>query len=197
MATTWRWPIERSPTRRVDVDAELDRREPLRAPRAAWRATSRKPPARELAAEEEVRGDVEAGTRSSSWKIVAMPAACASRGLAKRTGVAVDRDGALVRRVHAREDVHQRRLAGAVLAEQRVDLAGLQVEIDAAQRLDAAEALGDARASSGAAGHLRGLPAVSVTSGGRPTRSRRSRAATPHRTAAARGRSRRACSRWS
>ena len=29
------------------------------------------------------------------------------------------------------DDLHQRRLAGAVLAEQRVDLAGIEVEIDA------------------------------------------------------------------
>ena len=46
--------------------------------------------------------------------------------------------------MHAGQHVHQRRLAGAVLAEQHMHLAGLQVEIDAAQRVHAAETLGDA-----------------------------------------------------
>ena len=36
---------------------------------------------------------------------------------------AVDRDLAAIRPMHAAEDAHQRRLAGAVLADQRVDLA--------------------------------------------------------------------------
>ena len=40
-------------------------------------------------------------------------------------------------------DAHQRALAGAVLAEQDVDLAGQEVEIDAAQRVHAAEPLLD------------------------------------------------------
>ena len=76
--------------------------------------------------------------------MVAMPAACAARGSAKRTGCAVEQHFASVGREDAGEDVHQRRLAGAVLAEQRVNLAALEVEIDAAQSLHAAEMLGDA-----------------------------------------------------
>ena len=48
---------------------------------------------------------------------------------------------ALVRRVHARDALDQRRLAGAVVARQRQHLAGLQVERDLLQRLHAAEAL--------------------------------------------------------
>ena len=42
------------------------------------------------------------------------------------------------------EDVHQRRLAGAVLAEQRVHLAAAEVEVDVVVRDDAREALRDA-----------------------------------------------------
>ena len=47
-------------------------------------------------------------------------------------------------RVHAVENLHQRRLAGAVLAKQRVDLARTHGDVDAAQRVYAAEALDDA-----------------------------------------------------
>jgi hypothetical protein len=41
------------------------------------------------------------------------------------------------------EDVHERRLAGAVLAEQRVHLAGGHVEVDVVVGQHAGEALGD------------------------------------------------------
>ena len=57
----------------------------------------------------------------------------------------VDVNFASVRRDNPGEDVHQGRLAGAVLAQQRMDLAGIQVEIDAAQRVHAAEALAHIR----------------------------------------------------
>ena len=66
---------------------------------------------------------------------MAMPAACAARGSAKRTGAPSIEDLALVGRDDARENVHQGRLAGAVLAEQRMDFAAPQIEIDAPQRL--------------------------------------------------------------
>ena len=67
-------------------------------------------------------------------------------GLERRVdgdGPAVDADLALVGRVEPVEDAHQRRLAGAVLPEQRVDLAGLQVEVDRVVRDDRPEALRD------------------------------------------------------
>ena len=57
--------------------------------------------------------------------------------------LAVDQDLALVGVVEPVEDVHQRRLAGAVLAEQRVHLALAQVEVDVVVRDDAGEALRD------------------------------------------------------
>ena len=43
--------------------------------------------------------------------------------------------------VDAGQDLDQRALAGAVLAGQRMNLAGLQAEIDVAQDLDRSEAL--------------------------------------------------------
>ena len=53
--------------------------------------------------------------------------------------------GALVGRDHARDDLHQRALAGPVLADQAVDLAPPEGEIDAGERRHAAIALADAR----------------------------------------------------
>ena len=56
----------------------------------------------------------------------------------------VDRDRPRVGSIEPAEDIHQRRLARAVLAEQTVDLAAAQPEVHAAQRLGGAEALGHA-----------------------------------------------------
>ena len=53
--------------------------------------------------------------------------------------LARDHDLALVRVVEPVEDVHQGRLAGAVLAEQRVDLALAEVEVDVVVGDDARE----------------------------------------------------------
>ena len=61
------------------------------------------------------------------WCTMPMPAAIASPGPVKVHRLAVDQDLALVGLVEPVEDVHQGGLAGAVLAEQRVDLARLDV----------------------------------------------------------------------
>ena len=58
--------------------------------------------------------------------------------------LAVDAHGAGVARVDAGQDLHQRRLAGAVRAEQRHHLAGLDDEVDVVEHGDAAERLADA-----------------------------------------------------
>ena len=78
------------------------------------------------------------------WWTMPMPAAMASRGLRKVRGHAVDEDLALVRLQQAVELVHQGGLAGAVLAEQGVDLAGLDGQVDVVVGHQVAEALGDA-----------------------------------------------------
>ncbi len=59
-------------------------------------------------------------------------------------GLPADRDRAGVGDERAGGDVHQRRLAGAVLAEDRVHLAGQHAHRDVGQGRDAAEVLGDA-----------------------------------------------------
>ena len=53
------------------------------------------------------------------------------------------RDGPAVRLMDAGQDLDQRALAGAVLADERVDLAGDEVERDVVERLGRGEALGD------------------------------------------------------
>ena len=59
--------------------------------------------------------------------------------------LAVEQHRPFVRLVHAEDDVAERRLAGAVLAEQALDLAGPEVEVDIVQSGEVAEPLGDAR----------------------------------------------------
>ena len=61
----------------------------------------------------------------------------------ERHGLAADKDLALVVPVEAVEDVHQRRLAGAVLPQQRVHLPAAEVEVDVVVGDDAREALRD------------------------------------------------------
>ncbi len=50
-------------------------------------------------------------------------------------------DDAVVLDVYAGENFHQRRLAGAVFPYQRMNLAGLEVEVDVDQRRDSAKRL--------------------------------------------------------
>jgi hypothetical protein len=57
--------------------------------------------------------------------------------------LAEERDLTFVRPVEPGEDVRQRRLTGAVLAEQRVDLAGSCLEVDVLVRDDSREPLRD------------------------------------------------------
>ncbi len=53
--------------------------------------------------------------------------------------LAVEQEAAGEIGVHAGDDLHQRAFAGAVLADETVDLAGREREIDTTKRLDAAE----------------------------------------------------------
>ena len=57
--------------------------------------------------------------------------------------LAAKRDRTRVRRDQAEQHLHQRALAGAVLAQEAEDLAGLEIKIDAVDRPDGAEAAGD------------------------------------------------------
>ena len=72
-----------------------------------------------------------------------MPSLIAADGERKSLLFAVDEDRALVGLVGAVQRLHQRRLAGAVLADDRVDRAGADLEVDAVVGDDTGKALHD------------------------------------------------------
>jgi hypothetical protein len=97
-----------------------------------------------LAAEVDVLGDVAVRQQVELLVDDADAGALGIERVRERDAASEQRDLALVGVVRAAEDLHQRRLAGAVLADQRVHLADAAVEVDAVDRGDGAEALHDA-----------------------------------------------------
>ena len=87
---------------------------------------------------------VMSGRSAGCWWTIAIPRSCADRGREVLDGRAVEDDRAAVGCRRARGDVHQRRLAGAVLPEQGVHLAREHVERDVRERRDRVVVLGDA-----------------------------------------------------
>ena len=97
-----------------------------------------------LVSNEYVLGDVEVGKEQRFLIDGGDAVALRFRRAGHRYRRPGKEDVAAIRLVDARHDLDQRRLAGAVLAEQRVDLAGMERERHVVQRLRGAEALGDA-----------------------------------------------------
>ena len=112
--------------------------------RRRWARRSIRPKRRGGSAMQMLSATERSGISDSSWKMQTMPAALAAGGSAKRTSLPVEAHGALVRLHHAGDDLDQRRLAGAVLAQDGVDRALAAGEVDALQRPHAAIALADA-----------------------------------------------------
>ncbi len=83
---------------------------------------------------------VRLGTSSTCWKTVPMPRSRLCRGEPMLHRRAVDLDLAGIRLLHAGEHADQGRFAGAVFAQQDVDLAGMEIERDIV--------IGDARPES-------------------------------------------------
>ncbi len=81
------------------------------------------------------------GKRLSSWWMMPMPCAIASRGLPMLDGLVVEQDRARARLLGAGEDLHEGRLAGAVLTDEDVDLASEGLEVDALEGAHAAVGL--------------------------------------------------------
>ncbi len=97
-----------------------------------------------LVAEDDVLRD---GERRDEHEVLVDHADPARDRVARRTDarvLALQRDRAGVGAVQAVEDVHERRLSGAVLTEERMDLVLVDDEVDAVQRGEVAEALHDA-----------------------------------------------------
>ena len=98
---------------------------------------------RQLAAHEEIRDHVDVRAERQVLVDRLDPRRLRLRRRGEMALGAVEEDAAGARRHAAGDDLHQRRFAGAVVAEQRDDLAAIDVEADAAQRLDRPEMLGD------------------------------------------------------
>ena len=127
----------------VDLEAELLGRARRSAGWASFR--SRKiAVGHRLLAEEDVLGDGQDRDEHEVLVDHADPAGDGVGGPVMSTALAVEQDLALVGHGQPVEDVHQGRLAGAVLAEQGVDLARAEVEVDRVVGEDARVALGDA-----------------------------------------------------
>ena len=109
----------------------------------------RRPAAQRLPADEDVLGDREVGEERRLLVDDRDPRVPRRGGPGEGRRRPVDRQRAAVRPVHAGQDLHQRRLAGAVLAEQRVRLARVQRDGAVHQRMHGTERL--ARLLAGAA----------------------------------------------
>ena len=130
------------PRHRIDVDAEsgellagLARHAP---PLHEAEAVGR------LLAEKDVLGDRQVGHDA---QLLMHHADAGRKRVARRaeTGFPpVEHEAAGELRMHAGDDLHQRAFAGAVFADETMDLAGEQREVDPAQRLDTAEGFRDA-----------------------------------------------------
>ncbi len=100
-------------------------------------------PTGRFAPEQDVAGDVEIVEEVELLVDERDPEGRRRGHAADRHRRAVDQQLARVGLFDPADDLHQRRLAGAVLAEQRHDLAGVHLERDAAQGVDARESLLD------------------------------------------------------
>ena len=129
--------------RLIDVDLDADGFEP-----GAGRTPHRRPVenarARELPPEEQVGGDVEARHEVELLEDGGDARRLRGARVGEAHGHAVDPHFAGVGFDDPGKNVHQRRLARAVLPEQRMNFSRAQIEVHAPERLDAAKALDDA-----------------------------------------------------
>ena len=70
------------------------------------------------------------------WNLMLRPARARSEGAARVMSRSGEADGAGVGHERARDALHERALAGAVGADEPVDLAGLHAQVDARERLE-------------------------------------------------------------
>jgi hypothetical protein len=145
ISTSWRSPCDRPADRRGRRQIEVDLGQQLGAARPRRAAVDQRQAADQPgeAVDEQVLGDAQI---LEEVELLVDEGDAARLGVARAArlvGGAVQRHAAAVHAVHAAQDVHRRRLAGAVLADQPQHLAGGQREADLVQHLDAEEALAD------------------------------------------------------
>ena len=142
-------PLALADAERLDERVGIDRRGRSRGParvmrRPGLRLKSIRPRRRGSSPRMMFSSTVRLSASMKCWCTMPMPAAMASVGLRKCADLAVDGDRALVGALHPVEDLHERRLAGAVLADDGVDRAGADPEVHVAVGHDAGEPLDDA-----------------------------------------------------
>ena len=142
MATVWRWPPDSDATGIADArDARRQLAQQL--PCARLHLDLVQPGRAQLLTEEQVRDDVEVLAQREVLKH--RRDAQAQRGLGSGWTPARPRKRSFPRRpVHAGQDLHERGLAGAVVADDGDDLARGDVKVDVGQRRDGTERLRDA-----------------------------------------------------
>jgi hypothetical protein len=101
------------------------------------------PCTRRQLADKDVLGDAQRRRERQLLRNRDDPELESAAGRADRHGVAVDCDRAGIGRKCPVQDLHQRRLAGAIFAGKGVDLAWDQREVDACERLHAREGFRD------------------------------------------------------
>ena len=148
IAIDWRWPPESWATSalRLGMWISSESRVARASDTILGLLRSRRPRTVRVGSrpEEQVAGDIH---RVAERKVLIDhldPSGARFGRAAEAHRLAIELDRARVRQVGAGEDLGQRRLAGGVVADQAQHLARPEVEIDPAQRLDAAERLANA-----------------------------------------------------
>ena len=128
---------------RVGVDLEAEALSDVAHVLACLGEVEAAEPLRLLVAEHDVLGDREDG---DEHEVLVDHADAGGHGIPRPTEMlhdVIEEDLALIGTVQAIQDVHEGRLAGTVLAEQRVDLTRLDDEVDVVVGDEPAEAFGD------------------------------------------------------
>ena len=143
IATDWRWPPDRLATccrieRIVVTDEALQH---VRGARLHHRLLEPEEEVAHLAAEVHVLDDVEVVAEGEILVHDLDPELCRVLRAGDRDLLSLEVDVALVDRVDPGDALDQRRLAGAVVADERHDLARPHLEVDVLERVHRAEAL--------------------------------------------------------
>ena len=126
----------------AEVDAELVEDRRIASAASPAQSTVRSRP-RGCRPAKTFSATVRSGNTVGSWYMATMPSRCAVCGSPIRCAPPVDQELAVVGLDDAGEDLHQRRLARAVLPDECVHRRRLDREADVGDRLDAAVALRD------------------------------------------------------
>ena len=143
ISTTWRSPMRRDPTVRSGSMSDPRR---SRAATACSRAARQSTLPRRVGQRprQMFSVTVRGGASVSSWKTMRMPIAAGEQRRRAGDVAPVEGHPTRIRGIVADEDLHQRRLAGSVLAEEGENGAASRYQVDAVENLHAAERLPDA-----------------------------------------------------